>query len=87
MWFFKCNDLSSWKLILLHIFEESFSCKVFKIYVYSFFEDLLIFTDFFSYMCKRVVIWLNKQALEEVVAVVVVVVAEAVDVYYAGLPI
>lgn len=29
--------------------------------------------------------WLNKQALEAVV-VVVVVAAEAVDVYYAGLP-
>jgi len=36
-------------------------------------------------MCKRVVMWLNKQALEEVVVVVVVVVAvavaQAVDVY------
>ena len=34
-------------------------------------------------MCKRVVMWLNKQALEEVVVVVVVAVAvaQAVDVY------
>jgi hypothetical protein len=33
-------------------------------------------------MYKRVVMWLNKRALEEVV---VVVVAQAVDMYYAGL--
>jgi hypothetical protein len=71
---FTCNDFSSWKLILSHIFEESFSCKVFKIYGYQFFEDSLIFTDLFSYMCERLVMWLNKQALEEVVVVVVVAV-------------
>jgi hypothetical protein len=48
---------------------------------------MLVFTDFFSYTCKRVVMWLNKLALAEVVVGVGVVVAapQAVDVYYTGL--